>query len=95
MKLVLLTLAIALSLSACGQPRGVTTSAGDCERVDGTGVGHEHRVEDLCVGMYVGQLEKTEDGACRGGSGTGSEGEIETGIRIDRECRVYVDKVEP
>jgi hypothetical protein len=96
MGLLVVGLSLAISLASCGQPRYSTPAGEPCERVEGTWAWvNDHRVNGLCVGMYVGQLEKTEDGACRGTSGSGSKGSITTAIHIDENCRVYVSEVKP
>lgn len=74
-----------------------TSAAGEHpKRVPGTSAFvNDKRVGPLYVGQYVGQLEPVEDGGCRGKSGSSSTGSISVTLRIDEECRVYVDAIEP
>lgn len=72
---------------ACDSPKPVP---GTSAQVNG------ERVGPLYVGQYVGQLEVVEGGnACRGTSGSSATGSTSVTLRIDEECRVYVDAIEP
>ena len=49
----------------------------------------DHTVSPLHVGQYIGRLKKV-GGNCHGRAGTSSLGGWDVGIRIDKNCRVFV-----
>ena len=57
---------------------------------------NDRTVSPLHEGQYVGQLQPVKGGiACKGTSGSESTGSISVTLRIDEECRVFVESIDP
>ena len=95
--------AVVVLLAACSSgltgPQGATEPAptdAPGVKVPGTSAQvNDEKVSPLHEGQYIGQLEPTKRGGCRGSSGSSATGSIGVTLRIDESCRVFVDSIDP